>query len=115
MSDRSPSSRDALDPIGDDDLPRHKRLKKWLRLEAKCPNCGVQAKVRVDRLNQKFRCKRCGTAMYFDRSGKWKLGLPPADTDDIGELAEREQWWNKFPQLKKVAIGGLLLVVLFLV
>lgn len=51
---------------------------RHLYLPFKCPSCGVDLKIKADRLNQQYGCKNCEKKFYINRTGDIVIGTRPA-------------------------------------
>lgn len=51
---------------------------RQIYLPFKCPSCGVNLKIKADRLNQQYGCKNCEKKFYINRTGDMVIGPRPA-------------------------------------
>ncbi len=74
---------------------------EYFKVDANCLGCGVKTRVKVSRLGQKLRCKRCQTVMHMGANGNWQLGPPPES------LSTLEPNWIRAPERSYWRLGDL--------
>lgn len=84
----------------------------YFKVDTNCLGCGARARVKVDKLHGKLRCRKCGTVMHMAQNGTWKLGPPPTLIDDSRQAGKGgeyrppsrlEKLLEKYPALKRPA------------
>lgn len=81
-------------------------------LPVQCPNCGMEGKVKISRLDRTFTCKQCKRAFYCALDGTVSGERPPDVVVDPAEMIteEPQDWLTKrlesLPRVWQVAILG---------
>jgi hypothetical protein len=85
-------------------------------LPVQCPNCGLEGKVKISRLDRTFTCKQCRKLFYCALDGTVSGERPPeADVDPAEFVTEEPQDWlskrlESLPRVWQMAIFGVLVL-----
>jgi anti-anti-sigma factor len=96
------------------------RAPRSLDIDFRCPECGTQGWIPVDRLDRQLQCQACGVKLFTDPSGGLLVGdiserprTPNAfedrQTDLLGRAIDR---WKALPRVARVALSGVAALLL---
>lgn len=99
---------------------RHEEAQQYQFLPIQCPNCGLDGKVKISRLDRTFTCKQCRKVFHVTLDGVVSGDRPPDAPLGEEQFAPEPpppllvRWFEKLPRIGKyLAIGVVVIAALY--